>query len=217
MNDFDTCRVNFDQLAASASLSSTSRNEATTRLQLIDALFFDCLGWSKDDVVLEESYGGEYADYSFNFPRRLLIVEAKKEGSYFELPIGLDKIEYSLPGLLRSTSALKAAIEQVIGYCQKRGVPFAAVCNGRQLVAFIASRSDGVPPLDGRAVARAHVQGVCPPMEPPFERCHRKSIAVIYTAWTQSTYPPSEAIRYPQNISWNKGQKPVPNQYQGAK
>ncbi|MGC4052073.1 MAG: hypothetical protein QM757_22270 [Paludibaculum sp.] len=153
MDDLDSCRANLDRLAAIAGGTAVHRNEATTRLQLIDTLFFDCLGWTKDDVILEESQGGDYADYSFVFPRRLLIVEAKKEGLYFELPVGLDRIEYSLSTLIRTTASLKAAVEQVTGYCQKRGVPYAAVTNGRQLVAFIASRADGVAPMDGRAVA----------------------------------------------------------------
>ena len=40
-----------------------NRNEATTRFRLIDSIFFECLGWSKDDVILEESHGREYTDY----------------------------------------------------------------------------------------------------------------------------------------------------------
>jgi predicted type IV restriction endonuclease len=152
MHDLDSCRANLDKLVHYAKTTHGTRNEATTRLQLIDSLFFDCLGWSKDDVILEESHSGEYADYAFVFPRRLLIVEAKKEGAYFELPVSHERHDLSLTSLTRSSTQLKSAIEQVTGYCQKRGVPYAAVCNGRQIVAFIASRSDGVPPMDGRAI-----------------------------------------------------------------
>ncbi|HEY7419111.1 MAG TPA: AAA family ATPase, partial [Ktedonobacteraceae bacterium] len=131
---------------------SPTRNEASTRFHLIDTLFFDCLGWSKDDMIPEEPHGPEYADYTFLAPRRILIVEAKRESVYFELPSEKTKLEYSLPALMRDYPSLKKAIEQVAGYCQSRGVPYAAVCNGTQIVAFVAARSDGSPPLDGKAM-----------------------------------------------------------------
>jgi len=132
--------------------NAANRNEATTRLQLIDRIFFDCLGWNRNDAVAEEAHNGQYADYTFSAPRRLLIVEAKKEGTYFELPVGLTGIETTIPSLLRTTTALKSALEQVAGYCQSRGVPYAAVTNGHQIVVFVATRSDGVPPFEGRAL-----------------------------------------------------------------
>ncbi len=89
--EYELCRSNLETLVASEIAKPSHRNEATTRLQLIDCLFFDCLGWSKEDVVLEESDGREYADYTFYLGfarRRVLIVEAKKEGDYFEVPVG---------------------------------------------------------------------------------------------------------------------------------
>lgn len=150
--DFETGRSDLEKLIEWYSSNQGNRNEATTRLQLIDRLFFECLGWSRDDVVLEEAHGKEYTDYSFSAPRRILIVEAKREGDYFELPAGKTKLEYSLPALLRDYPNLKAAIEQAAGYCQKRGVPFGVVTNGHQIVAFVANRNDGRPPLEGKAL-----------------------------------------------------------------
>lgn len=153
--EYELCRSNLEALAASDIARPSHRNEATTRLQLIDRLFFDCLGWSKEDVVLEEPDGQEYADYTFYLGfarRRILIVEAKKEGDYFEVPAGKQQLEYSIQGLFRDSSNLKAAMEQAAQYCQSRGVPFAAVSNGRQVVAFLATRNDGNPPLEGKAL-----------------------------------------------------------------
>src|ERR1017187_7556270 len=132
--------------------NSAHRNEATTRLQIIDRLFFDCLGWSRDDVYCEEPYQGQFADYTFLFPRKLLIVEAKKEGTYFELPVGMQGLEHSIQALLRTTPELRSAMEQVARYCQQRGVPYAAVANGHQLVLFLVSRADGRPPFEGTAL-----------------------------------------------------------------
>jgi GTPase SAR1 family protein len=106
----------------------------------------------KDDVELEESYQGKFTDYTFKVPKRVLIVEAKKEGDYFDAPAGKNKLEYSIPSLSRDYPNLKAAIEQAVGYCQSRGVPFGAVSNGHQVVAFVATRLDGLPPLRGKAL-----------------------------------------------------------------
>jgi hypothetical protein len=43
-------------------------------------------------------------------------------------------------------------MEQVAGYCQLSGVPYAGVSNGHQFVVFVATRSDGVPPFNGTAL-----------------------------------------------------------------
>jgi hypothetical protein len=150
--DYDTCRVNLEEFVAWYESQLGARNEATTRLQLIDRLFFNCLGWDRSDASLEVPQGREYADYTFAAPRQLLIVEAKKEGDYFEIPAGKDRLEYSIISLSRDNQSLKRAIEQAAGYCQSRGVPFGVVSNGWQLVAFIGNRSDGVPPVDGKAL-----------------------------------------------------------------
>src|ERR1039457_187268 len=123
------------------------RNEATTRLHLIDSLFLGCLGWDKDSVISEEAQGREFADYTFLAPRRVLIVEAKREGNYFELPAGTARLEIQLPALVRTYENVAAALQQAAGYCQSRGVPFGAVTNGRQLIAFVATRNDGSAPL----------------------------------------------------------------------
>ncbi len=150
--DYSICRDRVADLADWYYQNAAQRNEATTRLQLIDRLFFDCLGWSRDDVYLEEPHDCKYADYTFLFPRKLLIVEAKKEGVYFELPAGPPRLDQSIQSLLKTTPELRAAIEQVARYCQQRGVPYAAVTNGHQLVVFVASRADGKPPFEGQAI-----------------------------------------------------------------
>jgi hypothetical protein len=153
MSDYEQGRAAIERLRDWYNVNVADRNEATTRLQLIDRIFFDSLGWSKEsDTTLEEPHGKEYADYVFSSPNRLLIVEAKREGDYFELPVGRERLEYSLISLCRDFPNLKAALEQVASYSQRRGTPFAAVSNGHQIIAFVASRSDGIPPLEGQAL-----------------------------------------------------------------
>jgi GTPase SAR1 family protein len=155
---YDECRSNLEALLHWYQNQVSDRNEATTRLQLVDRLLFECLGWPRDDATLEQPYGGEYADYTLYAPRAVLIVEAKREGDYFELPAGKTRLEQGLPSLLRDNPNLKSAVEQAARYCQQRGVPIGAVSNGHQIVAFVATRSDGLPPLEGRALVFPSLQ-----------------------------------------------------------
>jgi len=80
-----------------------------------------------------------------------MIVEAKREGVYFDLPQGFTNRRYKLKTLIDDVPDLGEAIGQVAGYCQQSGTPFAVVTNGHQLVAFIASRQDGLAPTGGDA------------------------------------------------------------------
>lgn len=150
---YEECRKSLEKLAAWYDAHPGDRNEATTRLQLVDRLFFDCLGWDRSDGIrLEDEEDGEYSDYLFSTTKDVLIVEAKREGKAFEVPAGCTRQRYAIGSLMRDYPPLKKAIKQVANYCWERGVPYAAVCNGHQVVAFVASRSDGVRPLEGQAL-----------------------------------------------------------------
>ena len=82
-----------------------------------------------------------------------MIIEAKREGEYFELPVSKGgAFLRDIKPLLRSSPELKAAALQVANYCQVRGVLIAVITNGWQFIAFIGSRTDGVAPLDGKAL-----------------------------------------------------------------
>jgi hypothetical protein len=152
-SEYETCRTNIESLSRWYTEHAADRNEATTRLQLVDKLFFDCLAWSREErVELEHEHGHKYADYLFSTNKAILILEAKREGDDFELPAGRSRLKYSVKGLMADNPDLKLAIEQVAGYCFLRGVPYAAVSNGHQVVAFVAVRTDSVPPLEGQAL-----------------------------------------------------------------
>lgn len=130
------------------------RNESTTRLQIIDTLLFECLGWSKKDCITEDHYEGEYTDYEMLLDKRkVVILEAKKEGRYFEIPETTKNREYAIQTLLaKEDTNLSKALKQVASYCYERGVQIAVICNGHQLCVFLAVRADGIPPMKGRIV-----------------------------------------------------------------
>jgi GTPase SAR1 family protein len=127
------------------------RNEATTRLHLIDQLLTDVLGWPLEEIETEQPHGPEYADYALGKPAVRLILEAKREGVYFSVPVGTSGLVHRLPSLTegKQGAALRDATKQVSEYCASRGVAMAAVSNGTQLVAFLGARTDGTPPSRG--------------------------------------------------------------------
>jgi hypothetical protein len=150
---YETSKENIEALYDWYKKNEQKRNEATTRLHIIDSLFFECLGWDKRaECIVEERFDGTYADYTFIYPKRVLIAEAKKEGIYFDIPSDLSNGKYNISTLMKDVPELGKAIDQVTNYCQQRGVPFACVCNGHQMIIFIASRQDGKAPFEGKAL-----------------------------------------------------------------
>src|SRR3989442_993247 len=152
--DYEVSSANLQKLIewAKEHDAAGKRNEATTRLHLIDRILFECLGWPREDCVSEDAFHGTFTDYSLGKPGPRVVIEAKKEGVYFELPSGFEKHVCKISTLAQAGSDVGRTIEQALGYCQSRGIPIGAVCNGHQLVLFIASRQDGVPPQAGLAL-----------------------------------------------------------------
>lgn len=128
-----------------------NRNEAQTRFDLIDELLLKCFAWEKHEIFLEHAEGRTYTDYELGSPK-IAIIEAKKEGVSFDLPIQAKPIlKKSIKSIFISSPEAKEAIEQASRYCQSRGVPIAIVSNGHQFIAFIASRTDGMSVYDSDA------------------------------------------------------------------
>lgn len=127
-------------------------NEANTRFKFIDKILTECLAWDTNSISVEDSYKGKYTDYTLSLFRSVAILEAKKTGIYFDLPAGTKKIIQPLKSLYKDNEKIKSAINQVKGYCQDRSVQIAIISNGWQFIAFIATRSDSIPPLEGNAL-----------------------------------------------------------------
>lgn len=115
-------------------------NEANTRFHLIDRILTECLGWTKhpDSFRLEEFEDGDYRDYTLGSPS-LVVWEAKKTGAYFDFPADAsEKAVQSIGSIFKTSKTAEKAIRQVQGYCNDGGTEFAVVCNGFQLIAFVA-------------------------------------------------------------------------------
>jgi hypothetical protein len=133
-----------------------SRNEAQTRLDIINKLIVECFGWNgekRTKVQVEVHERGEFSDYELGIPR-CAIWEAKRESIGLELPPGTSRRPVQdIQSVLQRSPETHDVLEQAQRYCSSRGVELAVATNGRQLLAFLATRNDGVAPLDGHCMA----------------------------------------------------------------
>lgn len=126
-------------------LKSNDANEAETRLKIIDDVIFGILGWTKDDVEVEQRVSEDgnttYCDYIIKTVSSALIIEAKKIGVVFNTV----ERDYKMKLTKSAVSGdLGDAIIQAREYCRKLSVPFAIVTNGLQWIIFPANRIDQV-------------------------------------------------------------------------
>src|SRR6266511_617207 len=64
-------------------------SEADTRAKLIDAILKDVCGWPETAISREDHVDRGYTDYILSAPaRRAVVVEAKREGLPFTMPVG---------------------------------------------------------------------------------------------------------------------------------
>lgn len=127
------------------------RNEATTRLLLIDEILKEVLGWEKWDLNPETPTDSGYIDYLLKSNNRnKLVVEAKKDS--LSIFTGTSS-RYTTVALAGPTlKCAKDGIQQAKSYSQDQGVNLATLTNGYSWVIFLPSRSDGVPVMDGKAI-----------------------------------------------------------------
>jgi hypothetical protein len=97
------------------------------------------LGWNEANIRREENIESGRIDYTLLYQDApIIIIEAKKAGEYFEIPKSMTNRRYKLRGAIETVANLTKAIEQARRYCDDIGCKYAAVCNGYQLVIFVA-------------------------------------------------------------------------------
>lgn len=151
--EFSVAQQAFKSLVESFQTEGSDINEAQTRFSFIDRLLTEALGWPRNEIKVEKFEDGERSDYECGTPRKL-IVEAKRADKSFSFPPrgSGTSLKLKISSLIAFNDSTKDGIEQVYKYCQDRGVQVAVLCNGPQLVIFLASRQDGKSPMDGDAL-----------------------------------------------------------------
>lgn len=129
---FTNCQDKLKSLIKYYRENHNTRNEATTRHQLIDILIHDCLNWNRQNTITEDrTNNGQYTDYTLKIDgKNRLILEAKREANYFELHAGNNNIKYSIKTLCDNNPNTEEAINQVLNYCSQKGAEYAVICNG---------------------------------------------------------------------------------------
>jgi hypothetical protein len=132
-------------LAVGKKIDFENVNEAETRLKLIDKVLFEVLGWTHNDVQVEERVSEDgsttYADYVIRTASTAFILEAKKVGVVFKTQAKDRRLKLTKTNIFGD---LEEAVIQARDYCRKLGIQFAVVTNGNQWVVFPANRTDQV-------------------------------------------------------------------------
>jgi len=111
-------------------------SESDTRSKIIDPLLKECLNWQEEDIIREEHVVSGYVDYVIRVRNKnKFIIEAKKEGNYFNLPISRSR-RFKIGGMLKKDKSVKEALIQAQKYCMNNGVRYGVITNGSQYIIF---------------------------------------------------------------------------------
>jgi predicted type IV restriction endonuclease len=135
----DQALKNFERISR---IQLDNPSEADTRSKIIDPILKECLNWQVDDVYREEYANPGFVDYVLKIgEKNVLVIEAKREGASFKLPITFGFVRnYSLGGVLSKEEPVINAITQTRRYCSDKGVRFGVVTNGDQFIIFEAEK-----------------------------------------------------------------------------
>ncbi|MDO8148815.1 hypothetical protein Q6350_10265 [Isoptericola sp. b515] len=141
---------------------ASERNEAQTRFDLIDHILKDVLNWPQESIRVEQHVHTGFTDYELHDVGTIAILEAKREGIGFTIPADIPSGTCRIEPLVTDprNRALKDAMMQVMQYASARGTAPCIVSNGNQWVAFLGSRNDGVPPLEGKALVFPDLESI---------------------------------------------------------
>ena len=142
ISDIDKAFESFKKLIGT--LPNLALSESDSRQKIIDPIFKDCLGWDESDITREESVHPGFIDYVFRIGNRpIFVLEAKKFGSAFTIPLGLKKRRYKINGSISTDKKIKEAIDQAHQYSAESGTTFAVISNGQQFIVFESFKHGG--------------------------------------------------------------------------
>jgi hypothetical protein len=134
-------------------LDLSGQTEADTRATVITRMLREVLDWQEKDVNREVHSESGYLDYELSIHKKILVVEAKKAGETFLLPIDVNRGSgFTVGGVISSNKSVRGHIDQVSRYCATTGIEYAVVTNGTQWIVFRATRQDGIPVSKGKVI-----------------------------------------------------------------
>ncbi|QLA20116.1 ATP-binding protein [Desulfolutivibrio sulfoxidireducens] len=135
--DHDTCYENF--LKIMFEFKMIEFNEADTRAKIIDRILKQCLNWKESNISRENHVTDGYIDYKISQGSvTKFVIEAKKTGDHFAIPLIRKNRYYKIDGSIKSIPNLIEAMEQAKRYCDDIGCKYAIITNGYQFILFTA-------------------------------------------------------------------------------
>lgn len=121
--------------------STRDHNEADTRFKIIDVVLNEILSIPRNAIACEEYIRPGYADYiiSDRSKDQILIIEAKKDGIFFEVAKTRALADYSTYisiAELMTNDSISSAMIQVQTYALSKGIEFACITNGHEWIFF---------------------------------------------------------------------------------
>ncbi len=133
--------------------------EQDVRFQVINRMLTEVLGWPFFDVKTERAVNSGYVDYIVGSDgRNRLVVEAKRVAKILVDTRNPRYSAYKAGG--PALGSARSGLEQAQRYCLDTAVPFAALTTGFEWIAFWAIRTDGTPPMDGRALVFPSLEAI---------------------------------------------------------
>ncbi len=133
--------------------------EQDARFQVIDRMLTKVLGWEHIDVKTEPHVESGYIDYLLRSDNRnRFVVEAKKAAKILIDTTNPRVNSYKVGG--PALQSAQTGLEQAKRYCLDTAVPFAALTTGFEWIAFWALRTDGVSPMDSKAIVFPDLEAI---------------------------------------------------------
>ncbi len=153
-------------------------SEADARLRLIDRVLVEVLGWHQNQLSCEPNGPNGFADYiaTDGVGRNLWVLEAKRQKRLALNTAVRDTIEVTLGGSVLAN--LRSAVDQTVNYCSDHGVSYGTVTDGNTWAFFRATRSDGIPPLQGKAIVFPSLDAIAADFPRFYELASREGIGL---------------------------------------
>ncbi len=116
----------------------TPLTESTTRLQLIDPILTDVLGWPRPCIDAELQAGSDRLDYRLGESRHTwFVLEAKKRAIQLVKKEGQNRPRFSLTGAVVKGACWEIIEKQMPSYLGRYNPDYGVVTNGEQWVGFL--------------------------------------------------------------------------------
>lgn len=158
--NLDLAKEHFDNLYEELTQNTRPlETEQDARLQIIDRILIEVLGWAREGIKTEPHIESGYVDYLISAKgMNKLVVEAKRTSK-----ILIDTRQPRIGFYKVNGPALRSAIpglNQAQRYCTDTAVLFSALTTGIEWIGFWAVRTDGVPPKEGKAIVFPSLEAV---------------------------------------------------------